>query len=90
MHRQWVKLLCKYSSFPRSNRQHTQVPLFALHVAQIVKSEASQCTKIAWMAVVRMREDAHLLADLGAMERVLKALQLEHQHIWRPVYGEPL
>ena len=42
------------------------------------------------MAVVRTREDAHLLADLGAMEHVLKALQLEHQHIWRPVYCEPL
>ena len=32
----------------------------------------------------------YLLGDLGAMEHVLEALQLEDQHIGRPVDGQPL
>ncbi len=32
----------------------------------------------------------HLLGDLGAMEHVLEALQLEHEHIRRLVNGQSL
>ena len=37
-----------------------------------------------------VRISVYLLADLGAMEHVLKALQLKDQHIGRPVDGQPL
>lgn len=37
-----------------------------------------------------VRVSVYLLADLGAMEHVLEALQLKDQHIRRPVNGQPL